>query len=143
MGGLRSGRRNWRGRKRGGAGDSAITTGMLAAASRMGDALSHEVLAELIIVYPGSVSETEILVAYVPTRFVSKARQRAGNHFLTIREGLDRLAKTGCVVLCHRRRAQPWRDFRHDRLHGHIQAAPTPGVAGHGGGGTHGRFHRA
>jgi hypothetical protein len=45
------------------------------------------------------VSETEILIAYGPTRFASKAGQLAGNHVLTIREGLDRLAITGRSVL--------------------------------------------
>jgi hypothetical protein len=56
-----------------------------------------------VIVYPGgrpdAVSETEILVAYGPCCFASKAGQLAGNHFLTIREGLDRLAKVGRSVL--------------------------------------------
>ena len=52
-----------------------------------------------IIVHPGTMSETELLVAYGPTCFASKAGQLAGNHFLTIREGLDRLAKTGRAVL--------------------------------------------
>lgn len=52
-----------------------------------------------VIVYPGGVSETEILVAYGPCRFASKAGQLAGNHFLTIREGLDRLARIGRAVL--------------------------------------------
>ncbi len=41
-----------------------------------------------VIVYPGGVSETEILIAYGPTCFASKAGQLAGNHVLTIREGL-------------------------------------------------------
>ncbi len=52
-----------------------------------------------IIVYPGGVSETEILVAYGPCCFASKAGQLAGNHFLTIRDGLDRLAATCRSVL--------------------------------------------
>jgi hypothetical protein len=52
-----------------------------------------------VIVYPGGVSETEILVAYGPCCFSSKAGQLAGNHFLTIRDGLDRLAKIGRSVL--------------------------------------------
>ena len=45
-----------------------------------------------VIVHPGGVSETEILVSYGPTCFASKAGQLAGNHFLTIREDLDKLA---------------------------------------------------
>jgi hypothetical protein len=52
-----------------------------------------------VIVYPGGVSETEILVAYGPCCFSSKAGQLAGNHFLTITEGLDRLARIGRSVL--------------------------------------------
>jgi len=52
-----------------------------------------------VIVYPGGVSETEILIAYGPTCFASKAGQLAGNHVLTIREGTDRLAVVGRSVL--------------------------------------------
>ncbi|NKC32655.1 DUF3830 family protein [Falsiroseomonas selenitidurans] len=52
-----------------------------------------------VIVYPGGVSETEILIAYGPCCFSSKAGQLAGNHFLTITGGLDRLAKIGRAVL--------------------------------------------
>jgi hypothetical protein len=56
-----------------------------------------------VIVYPGgmptSVSETEILVAYGPCAFASKAGALAGNHFLSITGGLDRLAKIGRSVL--------------------------------------------
>jgi hypothetical protein len=56
-----------------------------------------------VIVYPGgmptSLSETEILVAYGPCSFASKAGQLAGNHFLTITEKLDVLTKIGRSVL--------------------------------------------
>ncbi len=52
-----------------------------------------------VIVYPGGVSETEILVAYGPCCFSSKAGQLAGNHFLTITSQLDRLAELGRAVL--------------------------------------------
>ena len=52
-----------------------------------------------IIVHPGGMSETEILVAYGPCCFASKAGQLAGNHFLSITEGLDRLARCGRAVL--------------------------------------------
>jgi hypothetical protein len=48
-----------------------------------------------ILLYPGSVSETEILVAYGPTHFASKAGTLAGNHFLTISGDLDILATIG------------------------------------------------
>ena len=52
-----------------------------------------------VLLYPGGVSETEILIAYGPTRFASKAGQLAGNHFATITEGLDRLAVIGRALL--------------------------------------------
>jgi hypothetical protein len=41
------------------------------------------------------VSETEILLAYGPVAFASKAGPLAGNHFLTVTDGLDRLADLG------------------------------------------------
>ena len=52
-----------------------------------------------ILLYPGGVSESEILIAYGPTRFASKAGQLAGNHFLTIVDRLDELAQIGPRVL--------------------------------------------
>ena len=52
-----------------------------------------------VILYPGGVSETEILLAYGSVQFASKVGVLAGNHFLTITEGLDRLAEFGRGVL--------------------------------------------
>ncbi len=52
-----------------------------------------------ILLYPGGVSETEILIAYGPTHFASKAGTLAGNHFLTITDGKDALAALGRRVL--------------------------------------------
>ncbi|MEO4001835.1 DUF3830 family protein [Mesorhizobium sp. CAU 1732] len=52
-----------------------------------------------IILYPGGVSETEILLAYGRVNFASMAGQLAGNHFLTITEGHDRLHAMGRRVL--------------------------------------------
>jgi hypothetical protein len=54
-----------------------------------------------IILYPGGVSETEILIAYGAVRFASKMGQLAGNHFLTIVDGLDRLRTLGELALSH------------------------------------------
>ena len=54
-----------------------------------------------ILLYTGGVSETEILLAYGPTRFASKAGQLAGNHFLTIVEGLENLRPLGELTLWH------------------------------------------
>jgi hypothetical protein len=58
-----------------------------------------------ILLYPGGVSETEILIAYGAVRFASKAGQLAGNHFLTIVAGLENLRRLGELTL--QRGAQP------------------------------------
>ena len=52
-----------------------------------------------MILYPGGVSETEILLAYGPVRFASKAGQLAGNHFLTLLEEGERIHGLGRAVL--------------------------------------------
>jgi hypothetical protein len=52
-----------------------------------------------VILHPGSASETEILIAYGSVNFASKAGQLAGNHFLTITNGLDDLARLGRMTL--------------------------------------------
>jgi Protein of unknown function (DUF3830) len=52
-----------------------------------------------MILYPGGISETEILLAYGGVRFASKAGQLAGNHFITLTSGLDRLAELGRLAL--------------------------------------------
>lgn len=52
-----------------------------------------------ILLYPGGLSETEILLPYGHCRFASKVGQLAGNHFLTIIEGGQRLAELGRRVL--------------------------------------------
>jgi hypothetical protein len=52
-----------------------------------------------IILYPSGISETEILLAYGAVRFASKVGQLAGNHFITITDGLENLARLGRSVL--------------------------------------------
>jgi hypothetical protein len=52
-----------------------------------------------MILYPGGISETEILLAYGGVRFASKVGQLAGNHFITITSGLDDVAKLGKLCL--------------------------------------------
>jgi Protein of unknown function (DUF3830) len=52
-----------------------------------------------ILLYPGGVSETEILLAYGAVRFASKVGQLAGSHFLTITEGLENLRPLGELTL--------------------------------------------
>src|SRR5712691_8240492 len=52
-----------------------------------------------VLLYPGGVSETEILIAYGAVRFASKAGQLAGNHFLTVVEGAEQLRALGELTL--------------------------------------------
>ncbi len=52
-----------------------------------------------ILLHPGGVSETEVLLAYGSVQFASKVGVLAGNHFLTITEGLDHLVELGRTVL--------------------------------------------
>ena len=59
---------------------------------------SHPAPGELLL-YPGGISETEILFPYGATLFASKMGQLAGNHFATIYEGNERLGELGKLVL--------------------------------------------
>ena len=52
-----------------------------------------------IILYPGGISETEILLAYGGVDFSSKMGQLAGNHFITLTSGLENLMALGNSVL--------------------------------------------
>lgn len=52
-----------------------------------------------ILWYPGGYSETELIFAYGGVRFASKMGQLAGNHFLTVVEGMERLPEMGRRVL--------------------------------------------
>jgi hypothetical protein len=52
-----------------------------------------------IILYPGGISETEILLAYGGVHFASKMGQLAGNHFITLTSNLERLPELGKAVL--------------------------------------------
>jgi hypothetical protein len=52
-----------------------------------------------IILYPGGISETEILLAYGAVAFSSKVGQLAGNHFLTITGGRENLTALGKMTL--------------------------------------------
>ncbi|MFL5944718.1 MAG: DUF3830 family protein [Gaiellaceae bacterium] len=64
------------------------------------NATSYPGAGELLL-YPGGVSETELLFPYGHTCFASKAGQLAGNHFATIIEGAARLQELGELVLWH------------------------------------------
>jgi hypothetical protein len=52
-----------------------------------------------LILYPGGVSETELLIAYGYVAFASKAGPLAGNHFATIVEGRENLRELGRMML--------------------------------------------
>ena len=52
-----------------------------------------------MLLYPGGVSETEILLGYGGVCFASKMGQLAGNHFITITEGKEFLKEVGRRVV--------------------------------------------
>jgi hypothetical protein len=62
------------------------------------NANSYPAAGELLL-YPGGLSEVEILFPYGATCFASKMGQLAGNHFATIEEGAEQLHELGRVVL--------------------------------------------
>lgn len=59
---------------------------------------SHPAPGQLLL-YPGGISETEILFPYGATLFASKMGQLAGNHFATIYKGNEHLKEFGDLVL--------------------------------------------
>ncbi len=62
------------------------------------DPTSYPAPGELLL-YPGGLSEVEILFPYGDTCFASKAGQLAGNHFATVVDGLEHLPAIGELVL--------------------------------------------
>jgi hypothetical protein len=62
------------------------------------NANSYPAAGELLL-YPGGVSEVEILFPYGATCFASKMGQLAGNHFATVQVGQERLVELGRRVL--------------------------------------------
>ena len=52
-----------------------------------------------LLIYPGGISEMEMILAYGGVSFASKVGQLAGNHVLTITEGLDQLYELGRKTL--------------------------------------------
>ena len=53
----------------------------------------------MLLVYPGGISETELLFPYGATLFASKVGQLAGNHFATVTEGQEQLPEIGRLTL--------------------------------------------
>jgi uncharacterized protein DUF3830 len=62
------------------------------------NATSYPAPGELLL-YPGGLSEVEILFPYGATCFASKMGQLAGNHFATIEGGREHMAEIGRAVL--------------------------------------------
>jgi Protein of unknown function (DUF3830) len=62
------------------------------------NANSYPAAGELLL-YPGGVSEVEILFPYGATCFASKMGQLAGNHFATVQLGQECLVELGRRVL--------------------------------------------
>jgi len=52
-----------------------------------------------LLYYGGGAGEPEVLVPYGVTRFACNAGAIAGSHFMTIEDGLERLAQVGREVL--------------------------------------------
>ncbi len=67
--------------------------------SRQGDGRRSYQAPGQLLLYPGGLSKTEILLAYASVRFASKVGQLAGNHFLTIVAGIERMPELGRLVL--------------------------------------------
>jgi len=81
------------------SGESAwIPLGELAVGVGFENHTSHPAPGQVLL-YPGGISETEILFPYGATLFASRMGQLAGNHFLTIEGGVERLAELGRLVL--------------------------------------------
>ena len=53
----------------------------------------------MLLLYPGGISETELLFPYGSTMFASKVGQLAGNHFATITQGQEHLPEIGRLTL--------------------------------------------
>lgn len=64
------------------------------------NATSHPAPGDLIV-YPGGISECEILLAYGSLDFSSKVGQLWGNHFASIDVGAEQLREMGRRVLWH------------------------------------------
>jgi hypothetical protein len=75
-----------------------VPLGNLAAAVPPENATTYPLPGEILL-YPGGVSETEVLIPYGRTQFGSKAGLLAGNHFLTIVSGTEHLADLGRLTL--------------------------------------------
>lgn len=53
----------------------------------------------MLLLYPGGISETELLFPYGSTMFASKVGQLAGNHVATVTQGQEQLPEIGRLTL--------------------------------------------
>ena len=79
--------------------DVGVRDGRIVAVAEVVEGAAREIDASGLLVLPGGISETEILLAYGGVHFASKMGQLAGNHFLTIVSGTENLPKLGRMVL--------------------------------------------
>jgi hypothetical protein len=75
-----------------------IPFGELDVGTRPENATSYPAPGELLL-YPGGLSETELLFPYGACCFASKAGQLAGNHFATVVDGGEHLRELGVKCL--------------------------------------------
>ena len=64
-----------------------------------------------LLLYPGGVSETELLFPYGHCAFGSKAGALAGNHFATLVEGQEQLKELGRLTLWEGAQTISFRDL--------------------------------
>ena len=64
-----------------------------------------------LLLYPGGVSETELLFPYGHCAFASKAGALAGNHFATVVEGAENLRELGRLTLWQGAQAISFREL--------------------------------
>jgi hypothetical protein len=62
---------------------------------------THQPAPGELLWYPGGISETELLFPYGDVAFACRAGPLAGNHFLTIVDGMEQLPRVGRRVLYH------------------------------------------
>lgn len=60
--------------------------------------MSHPAPGQMLV-YPGGISEMELLFPYGATRFSTKVGQLAGNHFATVIDGNENLKEVGRLVM--------------------------------------------
>ena len=76
------------------------------------------------LLYPGGISETELLFPYGHCDFASKAGRSRANHFATVVEGHEQLPELGRLTLWEGAQAISFREPSADRLASFIAGMP-------------------